>query len=152
MKKANGAERWGPAGAALYLVAGLVIAIGFMAFPAGSAGKPDPSPSGPSTVLHPGPDGSPSEPYTASITEPEDSSTPTSPTPVGSSAPAYIPEPGDGTNTAGGRPRDARDNDSYYDGNYDNDDEWHRDHGNPDEYYDGDYGNDDDYHRKYGRD
>ncbi|MEY2231891.1 hypothetical protein [Streptomyces virginiae] len=30
----------------------------------------------------------------------------------------------------------------YCDGNYENDDEWHRDRGNADEYYDGNYDND----------
>ncbi len=39
----------------------------------------------------------------------------------------------------------------YYDGNYDNDDEWHERHGNPDEYYDGNYENDDEYHDRNGQ-
>ncbi|MFE5485478.1 hypothetical protein [Streptomyces sp. NPDC056527] len=143
MKRTTEAERWAPASSALYLVAGIVMAIGIgiAAFPVGSAEEPDRNPSGSSTVLYPEPDGSPSESHTASITEPEAGSTPTPSPPLGSN----------GLNTAGGRPRETRDNDSYYDGNYDNDDEWHRDHGNPDEYYDGNYENDDDYHRKYGR-
>jgi hypothetical protein len=153
LKKANRADRRAPSSIALCLVAGIAIALGIVAFPVNSAEEPDRNPSESSTDLYAEPDGSPSGSYTASITEPEESSTATPPpTPLGSSAPTYTPEPGNGLNTAGGRPRDTGGNDSYYDGNYDNDDEWHRDYGNPDEYYDGNYDNDDDYHRKYGRD
>ncbi|CAL9563753.1 hypothetical protein SUDANB58_04695 [Streptomyces sp. enrichment culture] len=42
-------------------------------------------------------------------------------------------------------------NPDYYDGNYENDDEWHERYGSPDEYYDGNYDNDDEYHDRYGR-
>lgn len=151
VRKTNKAERWAPAGIALYLVAGLVITIGIVAFPVSSTEEADRNPSGSSTALYPKPDSSPSESRTSSTTVPEGSSTPTPPTPLVSTAPAYAPEPGSPPNTTGGRPRDARGNDSYYDGNYNNDDEWHRKYGNPDQYYDGNYDNDGSYHRKYGR-
>ncbi|MFD9053130.1 hypothetical protein [Streptomyces zaomyceticus] len=101
--------------------------------------------------MYPEPDDSPAESHTASAAAPEYSSTPAPITPLDSSAPAYHSGPGNSSTTADDRPRDARDNDSYYDGNYDNDHDWHRKYGNPDEYYDGNYDNDDDYHRKYGR-
>ncbi|MEU9861640.1 hypothetical protein AB0D99_12235 [Streptomyces sp. NPDC047971] len=152
VRKTGKTERRAPSGTLLYLVAGLVMAVAIVALPVSWGEEPDRSPSGSSTGLAPEPESSPSESSTASITEPEAGSTTTTPPPLDSSSPAYTPEPGNAPNTEGGRPRDSRDNDSYYDGIYDNDDEWHRDHGNPDEYYDGDYDNDDDYHRKYGRD
>ncbi|MGW1116285.1 hypothetical protein ACWD5B_04115 [Streptomyces tanashiensis] len=128
-----------------------MFAIAIAAFFVGLDEKADLRPSGSSTTLNPEPGGSPTEKNTASTTAPEYSSTPPPPTPLDSSAPAYHSEPGNSSTTADGLPRDTRDNDSYYDGNYDNDDDWHREHGNPDEYYDGNYDNDDDYHRKYGR-
>lgn len=151
VKKTSPAERWCPGSTAPYLVVGLVIAVGIVAFLVSSAEEPDPSPFGPPATLYTEPDISPSQSYTASTTEAEDSSTPAPPTPLDSSTPAYTLEPGNGPNTAGGQPRATSDNDRYYDGNYDNDDEWHHDYGNSDEYYDGNYDNDDDYHRKYGR-
>lgn len=68
----------------------------------------------------------------------------------------YDPDPdparGSGSGTGGpGTSGDYGSNPDYYDGNYDNDNEWHERHGNPDEYYDGNYDNDDDYHDRYGR-
>ncbi|MGW6415275.1 hypothetical protein [Streptomyces sp. NPDC055055] len=128
-----------------------MFAIAMVAFSAGVDEKAGLRPSESSTTLNPEPGKSPTETYTASTVAPEHSSTPPLPTPLDSSAPAYHSEPGKGSTPAGGLPRGARDNDSYYDGDYANDDDWHRKYGNPDEYYDGNYDNDNDYHRKYGR-
>ncbi|MFJ9935550.1 hypothetical protein ACIRSJ_20835 [Streptomyces virginiae] len=94
------------------------------------------------------------EPYKAP-SHPYQYTPPTTSTPVPSTMPSRATPtppisthkpPNDGSGPSGSRGS----NPGYYDGNYDNDDEWHRDHGNADEYYDGNYNNDGAYHDKYG--
>ncbi|WP_327134380.1 hypothetical protein OG311_31185 [Streptomyces sp. NBC_01343] len=77
------------------------------------------------------------------------------PAPSRTPAPSYTPPAtsgGGGTSGGSGSSGRRGNNPGYYDGNYDNDDDWHRKYGNPDEYYDGNYDNDGTYHRKYGND
>lgn len=137
----NAGEVTGLVGTTLFCVAGLVILIG-IAITGGDDEEPNRSPAELPTAVSPELEVSPSASYIPS---------PAPPIPLDSSTPAYTAEPGNGSNTTEGRPRETRENDGYYDGNYDNDDEWHSEYGNADEYYDGNYDNDDDYHREYGR-
>ncbi|MFJ1787292.1 hypothetical protein ACIOML_23675 [Streptomyces anulatus] len=159
--KKNGGKAPGFAHTALVCVAGFAVLIGLAAM-GGFDDEPAHNPSEPSAAVPDVPDDSPSASYFPS---------PTPSIPVDSGVPEDIAEPGDGSNTAEERPREATESDDhyagshdndvrqdehgsadeYYDGNYDNDNEWHDKHGNADEYYDGNYDNDDDYHRKYGR-
>ncbi|MFI5725417.1 hypothetical protein [Streptomyces cyaneofuscatus] len=146
---------------ALVCVVGFVILIGLVAM-GGLDDEPAHNPSELPAAVPDVPDDSPSASYLPS---------PTPSIPVDTDAPEDPAELGDGSNTAEERPREAREDDDrydgnydndvrndehgsadeYYDGNYDNDNEWHNKYGNADEYYDGNYDNDDDYHRKYGR-
>ncbi|MEU9851867.1 hypothetical protein [Streptomyces sp. NPDC047974] len=159
MTKTGGSNTRFLIGTAVYLTVGLgaAVALGFL--PATEAS--DRAPSGVSASV---PAESASVPAESGTAVPTPTVAPAVPTPTPAAptaAPSAVteppvtlpaPVPERGTNATGGRQRDGRANDDYYDGDYDNDDDWHREYGDPDEYYDGNYDNDDDYHRKYGRD
>ncbi|MGW1464363.1 hypothetical protein ACWCPT_08420 [Streptomyces sp. NPDC002308] len=136
----------GLVGSALVLVVGLGAAFCVI----GSGQESRHGPPHQSTATSHEPEAGPSVSRAPAPPEADGGPTPATTVPLESSMPVYTPEPGNGSNTAEGRTHEARENGGYYDGNYDNDEEWHRRYGNPDEYYDGNYDNDDDYHRKYG--
>ncbi|UZI30693.1 hypothetical protein [Streptomyces sp. VB1] len=159
--KKNGGKAPGFVHTALVCVAGFAILIGLAAM----EGFDDESAHNPSELPAAVPDVHDDSPSTSYLPPPTPS------IPVETDVPEDPAEPGNGSSTAVERPREARESDDnydgnydndvrrdehgsgdeYYDGNYDNDNEWHNKYGNADEYYDGNYDNDDDYHRKYGR-
>lgn len=155
--KKNGGKAPGFVHTALVCVAGFAVLVGLAAM-GGFGDEPAHNPSKLPAAVPDVPDDSPSTSYLPS---------PAPSIPVDSEVPEDPAEPGSGSNTAVEQPREAPESDDrydndvrqdehgsadeYYDGNYDNDNEWHDKYGNADEYYDGNYDNDDDYHRKYGR-
>ncbi|MEV6204560.1 hypothetical protein AB0M64_31970 [Streptomyces sp. NPDC051771] len=156
MTKTGGSNTRFLIGAAVYTAVGLgaAVALGFL--PATETS--DRAPSGVSASV-------PAESAPAATPAVTTTPTPVTPTPTPTPTPAAVTTavteppftpttsaPERGAHATGGLQRDGRANDDYYDGDYDNDDDWHREYGDPDEYYDGNYDNDDDYHRKYGRD
>ncbi|MEU2506555.1 hypothetical protein ABZ621_17850 [Streptomyces sp. NPDC007863] len=140
MTKTGGSNTRFLIGAAVYTAVGLgaAVALGFLP----TTETSDRAPSGVSASIPP--ESAPAATTTPAVTAtPAVTEPPVTPT---TSAPER------GVPATGGLRRGGRANDDYYDGDYDNDDDWHREYGDPDEYYDGNYDNDDDYHRKYGRD
>ncbi|MFD4595674.1 hypothetical protein [Streptomyces rubiginosohelvolus] len=104
---------------ALVCVVGFAILVGLAAM-AGFDDEPAHNPSELPAAVPDVPDDSPSTSYIPS-------STPS--TLVDSDVPDDPAEPGDGSNTAEERPREARESDDHYNGNYDNDDDYHRKYG-----------------------